>query len=102
MVGHVRVHQSLADAVVRKSGKKGIIITQTQVTDRPSEFIRWIPKGEQDDETYFRSRSPLRLQRGKASSTASAIGSDLGILRVAGQRFLLLCLSGMEGRCLCR
>ena len=78
LVGHVRVHQSLADALVRKSGEKGIIITQTQVTDRPSESIRWIPKGEQDDETYFRSVVAAAAAKGQGLKYRIGKGSDLG------------------------
>ena len=67
LAGHLRVQQALADALVRKSGGKGLIITQTQVTDRPAEAMRWLPKREQDDETYFRS----------AVATAAAVGYPL-------------------------
>ena len=85
---------SLADALLCKSGEKGIIITQTQVADRSSEAIRWFPKGEQDDETYFRSAVAAAAAKGqglKLRLTKSLkLAVKAGRSQPQGQRWLRL------------
>ena len=72
---------------MRKSGEKGIMITQTQVGDRPAESIRWLPKGDQDGETYFRAAvaAAAAAAKGQGLKYCMGKGSDLGILRSAGE-----------------
>ena len=61
------------------------MITQTQVGDRPDESIRWLPKGDQDEETYFRAALAAAAAKGQGLKYRIGKGSDLGILRAAGE-----------------
>ena len=85
LVGHLRVPRALAEALLHRSGEKAIMITLTQVGDRPDESIRWFPKGDQDDETYFRAAVAAAASKGQGLKYRVGKGSDVGILRSAGE-----------------
>ena len=80
LVGHLRVTQKLADALVRKSGERGIMITLTNVTDRPEEIVHWVPKKDSDDETYFRAAAAAAAAKGQGLKYRIGKGSDLGFV----------------------
>jgi hypothetical protein len=84
LIGHLRVSPELAQKLVLCSGRKGIFLTQTKVTDG-RETMRWIEKqGKEDPEAYL--ARCLKEADSKGLRFRSGGGRDLGYILPPGQQ----------------
>ncbi|CAE7900186.1 unnamed protein product, partial [Symbiodinium microadriaticum] len=84
LIGHLRVSESLAQALAPHSGRRGIFISL--IKDQTPTRIGWIPKLEDEEPDDYLSRcSSLASGRGASLKYRCGGGNDLGVVRKDGE-----------------
>ncbi|CAE7427449.1 L96 [Symbiodinium sp. CCMP2592] len=84
LVAHLRVPPSVADQLISKSGRNGILVTKAGVADKaPPQAMLWLKKEDNEDaECYFRRALSTANTRNQSLKIRAGGGNDLGVLRL--------------------
>ena len=84
LVGHLRLPPNIADQLISKSGRNGILVTRAGVAGaaQPNAML-WLKKEENEDsECYYRRALATATSRSQSLKIRAGGGSDLGVLRL--------------------
>ena len=84
LVGHLRLPPNIADQLISKSGRNGILVTRAGVAGaaQPNAML-WLKKEENEDsECYYRRALATATSRNQSLKIRAGGGSDLGVLRL--------------------
>ena len=84
LVAHLRVPPSVADQLISRSGRNGILVTKAGVADKaPPQAMLWLKKEDHEDaECYFRRALATANTRNQSLKIRAGGGSDLGVPRL--------------------